>query len=161
MIVVSDTSPICYLVLIDEIDLLQKLYSRVIIPQAVYKELIAVGSPAKVKAWMTQHPGWIEVQSVLLRKPDVELSQLDAGECAAIALAEQMRANLVILDERAARKVAMGRGLKVIGLLGILGASAEQGLVNFAVMMDRLRQTNFWASPQLIKLLLERYSDNG
>jgi predicted nucleic acid-binding protein len=85
------------------------------------------------------------------------LSQLDAGECAAIALAEQMRANLVILDERAARKVAMGRGLKVIGLLSILGTSADWGLANFAVMVDRLRQTNFWASPQLIKLLLERY----
>lgn len=160
MIVVSDTSPICYLVLIDEIDLLQKLYGRVIIPQAVYEELTAVGSPAKVQAWMAQHPRWIEVQSVV-GEPDVELSQLDAGECAAIALAEQMRANLVILDERAARKVAMGRGLKVIGLLGILGASTERGLVNFAVTIDRLRQTNFWASPQLIKLLIERYSDNG
>jgi predicted nucleic acid-binding protein len=156
MIVVSDTSPICYLVLIDGIDLLQKLYSRVIIPQAVYEELTAFGSPAKVQSWIFQHPEWIEVQSVV-GEPDVELIQLDAGECATIALAEQMRANLVILDERAARKVAMGRGLKVIGLLGILGASADRGLVNFAVMIDRLRQTNFWASPQLIKLLLDQY----
>jgi predicted nucleic acid-binding protein len=156
MIVVSDTSPVCYLILIDEIDLLQKLYGQVIIPQAVYKELTAVGSPAKVQAWIAQHPRWIEVQSVV-GEPDIELSQLDAGECAAIALAKQMMANLVILDERAARKVAMGRGLKVIGLLGILGASADRGLVNFAVMIDRLRQTNFWASPQLIKLLLNRY----
>jgi predicted nucleic acid-binding protein len=107
MIVVSDTSPVCYLVLIDGIDLLQNLYGRVIIPQAVYKELTAVGSPAKVQSWIAQHPRWIEVQSVV-GEPDTELSQLDAGECAAIALAEQMRANLVILDERAARKVAMG-----------------------------------------------------
>jgi predicted nucleic acid-binding protein len=159
MIVVSDTSPVCYLVLIDGIDLLQKLYGRVIIPQAVYKELTAVGSPVKVQAWIAQHPKWIDVQSVV-GEPDVELSQLDAGECAAIALAEQMRANLVILDERAARKIAMGRGLKVIGLLGILGASADRGLVNFTMMIDRLRQTNFWASPQLIKLLLDRYGGN-
>jgi predicted nucleic acid-binding protein len=159
MIVVSDTSPICYLVLINGIDLLQKLYGRVIIPQAVYEELTALGSPAKVQSWIVQHPRWIEVQSVV-GEPDVELSQLDAGECAAIALAEQIRANLVILDERAARKIAMGRGLKVIGLLGILGASADRGLVNFTMMIDRLRQTNFWASPQLIKLLLDRYGGN-
>jgi predicted nucleic acid-binding protein len=159
MIVISDTSPICYLVLIDGIDLLQKLYGRVIIPQAAYEELTAFESPAKVQSWIAQHPRWIEVQSVV-GEPNVELSQLDAGECAAIALAEQMRANLVILDERAARKVAMGRGLKVIGLLGILGASADRGLVNFTMMIDRLRQTNFWASPQLIKLLLDRYGGN-
>jgi predicted nucleic acid-binding protein len=159
MIVISDTSPIYYLVLINGINLLQKLYGRVIIPQAVYEELTAFESPAKVQSWIVQHPRWIEVQSVV-GEPDVELSQLDAGECSAIALAEQIRANLVILDERAARKVAMGRGLKVIGLLGILGASADRGLVNFTVMIDRLRQTNFWASPQLIKLLLDRYGGN-
>jgi predicted nucleic acid-binding protein len=61
MIVVSDTSPVCYLVLIDGIDLLQNLYGRVIIPQAVYKELTAVRSPVKVQAWIAQHPKWIEV----------------------------------------------------------------------------------------------------
>ncbi len=160
MIVVSDTSPICYLVLIDGIELLQKLYGHVIIPQAVYEELMATGSPVKVQSWIIQHPNWLEVQ-FMVSEPDAELSQLDAGERAAIALAEQIKANLVILDERVARKVAMERGLRVIGLLGILGAAADRGLVNFAAMIDRLRQTNFWASPQLIQLLLERYSDNG
>lgn len=160
MIVVADTSPICYLVLIDGIELLQKLYGHVIIPQAVYEELMAIGSPVKVQSWIAQYPSWIEVQS-LVGEPDVGLSQLDAGERAAISLAEQIRANLAILDERAARKVAMERGLRVIGLLGILGVVADRGLVNFAAMIDRLRQTSFWASPQLIQLLLERYSDNG
>jgi predicted nucleic acid-binding protein len=160
MIVVSDTSPICYLILIDGIELLQKLYGYAIVPQTVYEELTAVGSPAKVQSWIAQYPSWLEVQSVV-GEPDIGLSQLDAGERAAIALAEQIKAHLVILDERTARKVAMERGLRVIGLLGILGAAADRELVNFAVMIDRLRQTNFWASPQLIQLLLERYADNG
>jgi predicted nucleic acid-binding protein len=74
MIVISDTSSICYLVLIDEIDLLQKLYGRVMIPQAVYEELTAFGSPAKVQYWIAQHPRWIELQSVV-GEPDVKLSQ--------------------------------------------------------------------------------------
>lgn len=159
MIVVSDTSPLCYLILIDGIELLPQLYGRVIIPEAVYQELAAMGAPDKVQAWTAHCPSWLEVQSVV-SEPDSELNQLDAGERGAITLAEQLRASLVLLDEKAARQIAIGRGLQVIGLLGILGVAAEQGLTNFAVMIERLQHTNFWASPRLIQMLLEKYGSN-
>jgi predicted nucleic acid-binding protein len=159
MIVVSDTSPLCYLVLIDGVELLPQLYGRVIIPEAVYQELAAMGAPDKVQDWIAHCPSWLEVQSVV-SEPDSGLSQLDAGERGAIALAEQLKVNLVLLDEKAARQIAIGRGLQVIGLLGILGVAAERGLTNFAVMIERLQQTNFWASPRLIQMLLEKYDSS-
>jgi predicted nucleic acid-binding protein len=142
MIVVSDASPLCYLILIDGVELLPQLYGRVVIPEAVYRELAAMGAPDKVQDWINQHPSWLEIQFVV-SELDSGLSQLDAGEREAIALAEQLEASLVLLDEKAARQIAIGRGLKVIGLLGILGISAERGLINFAVMIERLQQTNF------------------
>jgi predicted nucleic acid-binding protein len=96
MIVVSDTSPLCYLILIDGVELLPQLYSRVVIPEAVYQELAATGAPDKVQAWIAHCPSWLEVQSAI-SKANFELSQLDAGERGAIALAEQLKAKLVLL----------------------------------------------------------------
>jgi predicted nucleic acid-binding protein len=88
MIAVSDTSPLCYLILIDGIELLPQLYGRVMIPEAVFKELTALGTPVKVQSWIAHRPNWLEIQSVA-DEPDADLSRLDAGERAAIILAEQ------------------------------------------------------------------------
>jgi predicted nucleic acid-binding protein len=119
MIVVSDTSPVCYLLLINQIPVLQRLYGCVIIPQAVADELRASESPLIVKSWIAQPPNWLQIQPIKLPQ-DIELEKLDPGEREAILLAEQLKADLVILDDKAARRIAVERGLKIIGLLGIL-----------------------------------------
>ncbi|MEC4815378.1 MAG: DUF3368 domain-containing protein [Scytonema sp. PMC 1069.18] len=156
MAVVSDTSPLCYLVLIDLIDLLPELYGKVMIPQAVLNELSVPQAPEAVQAWIAQPPAWLEVQSV--ENPlDVELIQLDLGEQEAIALAEQLGADLIIVDDRDARRIALQRGLNVIGLLGILGIATQQNLINFSLAIGRLQQTTFRPSPVLIESLLERF----
>ena len=85
-IVIADTSPINYLVLIGEIEILPRLYPRVVIPQEVFSELIDEGAPVEVREWTTQYPRWLEVRSVANR--DRSLMDLDAGEGSAIALAE-------------------------------------------------------------------------
>jgi predicted nucleic acid-binding protein len=156
MAVVSDTSPLCYLLLIDLIDLLPELYGKVIIPQAVLNELSVPQAPEAVQAWIAQPPVWLEVLSIE-NPPDVELIQLDLGEQEAIALAEQLGADLIIVDDRDARQMALERGLNVIGLLGVLGVAAQQNLINFSVAIGRLQQTTFRASPVLIESLLERF----
>lgn len=156
MVVVSDTSPLCYLVLIDLINLLPELYGKVIIPSAVLNELSVPQAPEAVQIWIAEPPVWIEVKSIE-NPPDVELTQLDLGEQEAIALAEHIGADLIILDDRDARQLAMARGLNVIGLLGILGVAAQQNLINFSVAMERLQQTTFRASPVLIESLLKRF----
>ena len=157
MSAVSDTSPICYLILIEAIDLLPQIYGQVIIPTAVHTELSSSKAPGKVRDWMKEKPEWMTVQKVLATS-DAALSRLDIGECEAILLAESLLADVVLIDERAARDVATGRGLSVVGLLGVLGVAADMGLIEFKTAVERLQETSMWLSPNLIQKLLDQYS---
>jgi len=130
----------------------------VIVPQAVCDELKAEGAPAELQAWIAQPPAWLEIHPITTR-PDEELSRLHPGEREAIVLAQQLRADLIILDERAARQVAEEHGLNVTGLLGILDEAATRGLIDLPAAVERLRQTTFRASPRLLKLLLDRHQE--
>ncbi|HEY0794737.1 MAG TPA: hypothetical protein VGD64_03040 [Acidisarcina sp.] len=86
MIVVADTTPLNYLILIDQIDLLPALYQRVLIPPEVYSELQRPGTPAGVRTWSSNLPSWCELRT-LKDAPGALLSELDAGERDAIQLA--------------------------------------------------------------------------
>lgn len=92
MIVIADTSPICYLVLIGEIELLPKLFGKVLIPQAVYIELSAAGTPQDLLSWIATPPDWLEVCSTTV-KNDPLLANLHTGEREAIFLAEELNAD--------------------------------------------------------------------
>ena len=153
MIVVSDTSPICYLLLIKRIDVLQVLYGVVIIPQTVADELSATESPPLVKNWIAQPPNWLQVQ--LIEAPEsTELEKLDPGEREAILLAEQLSADLVILDDKVARRTAVERGLRIIGLLGILRDAARTNLLDLETTFEQLREVGFWVVPSILERLL-------
>lgn len=155
MIVVSDISPICYLILIDEIEILHQLYGQVMILNIVQQELSHWRSPEPVKTWIKNPPEWLIVKTVdIVFNPD--LSALDAGEQAAIILAEQIEASLVIIDDALGRKIAQARGLKVTGLLGILDESVKQNLLNLPIAINRLQMTTFRASKQIIQSLLRQ-----
>ena len=156
MIVVSDTSPICYLILIEQIDLLPRLYGQVVIPQAVRDELTDERSPDQVQQWIAQTPDWLKIQSVSLQ-PDAELETLDVGEQSAILLIEQLKADLLIVDEMVGRRIARSRGLRVIGTLGILEEAGRLGWIDLSMVLGQLQQTTFRVSEQLIQQILERY----
>jgi predicted nucleic acid-binding protein len=126
MIVVSDTSPILYLFLIDLLDLLPQLYGQIIIPDMVRNEMGAVGAPDDLRKWVANPPEWLTIQSVMV-EPDETLKRLNLGEQAAISLAESLPADLLLIDEKAGRQMAMARGLNVIGVLGVLDDAASQG----------------------------------
>ncbi|EDX73413.1 hypothetical protein MC7420_1209 [Coleofasciculus chthonoplastes PCC 7420] len=153
MIVVSDTSPICYLLLINQIEILPVLYNVVTIPQTVADELSASESPPVVKRWITHPPNWLQIQ-LLKTSQGIELEKLDPGEREAILLAEELKANLVILDDKAARRIALKRGLRIIGLLGILKDAARSGLLNLEITFEQLREVGFWVAPSLLERLL-------
>lgn len=156
MIAVADASPLCYLVLIDEIGLLPQCFSQILVPRAVIAELLHDDAPAAVRAWASNLPAWIcSMEAPLLATTGME--KLQAGEQAAILLAESMKADVILLDEKAARRVAAGRGLRVTGLLGVLGEAATRGQVELAPAIDRLRTTSFRASPALLKATLDRF----
>ncbi len=156
MIVVSDTSPICYLLLIGEIELLPQLYGQVLIPRIVQQELSDDRSPVAVKNWIKAPPKWLIIQDVTV-PADKDLDLINAGEKAAIILALQEGANLIIIDEALGRKVARNKGLKVTGLLGILDRAAQQNLVDFPQAIAALERTTFRASSKLIESLLSQY----
>lgn len=158
MIVVANTSPICYLLLIGYVDVLPMLFGRVNIPQAVCNELGEEGAPAVVQTWIAQPPAWLEVQHVVTEH-DPTLNRLHQGEREAILLAERLGTDLILLDEKAARQVAAGRGLNVTGLLGILDEAATRGLIDLPRSVERLQQTTFRASPPLLKSLLDRHRE--
>jgi predicted nucleic acid-binding protein len=98
MVVVADTSPINYLVLIEQIDLLTRLYTRILIPPAVLAELKHPLAPKPVSDWACDPPKWLEVLSP---KDSLTLAQLDLGETEAIALATEMHAEVLLIDEQA------------------------------------------------------------
>lgn len=156
MIVVSDTSPLCYLLLIEGIEVLPQLFGRVIIPQRVRDELLAPAAPKVVQEWISQPPDWLEVQTIT-DQIDAALNQLDLGEQEAITLALQLKADLILLDDLAARRIATQLQLKIVGLLGILGSAANKGLIDFSAAIARLQQTTFRASPKLIQSLLQQH----
>lgn len=156
MSAVSDTSPVCYLILIEAINLLPQIYGQVIIPMAVHTELSSSKAPEKVRNWLKEKPEWLIVQQVSATS-DATLRRLDIGEREAILLAESLSADVVLIDERAARDVATERGLNVVGLLGVLGAATDRGLIEFNPAIERLQETSMWLSPKLIQKLLEQY----
>lgn len=158
MIAVADTSPICYLVLIGEVDLLPALFSEVVIPRAVATELSDPRVPASVRDWWQEPPDWIRIAERENEEPPEGLRRLHRGEREAILLAERLEADFVLLDEKAARRAARALGLPAMGLLGLLAAAADRELVDVRRAVDRLRRTNFRVSPALLGDLLKRFA---
>lgn len=158
MIVISDASPIRYLLLIDCLELLPELYGKVIIPEVVRDELIDPGAPVELQEFIANPPGWLIVRSVNSTSA-LSPSNLDPGERAAISLAQEYLADLLIIDERAGRRAAKNLGIPIVGTLGILEAAAAQGKLDLAEAIAQLKATNFRVSPSLINTLLKRYSD--
>lgn len=152
MIIVSDTSPINYLLLIGEIELLPRLFGRVIIPPAVAKELKHPAAPEAVKQWIDLPPAWLEVRDASFVDPTI---QLDAGETAAISLAIEINADQILLDDKKAVKVAIARGLGVAGTLNVLELAAIKGWIDLPTVIARLQKTNFRAVAELIQKLLD------
>lgn len=159
MIVVSDTSPINYLVLIDRHNLLPELFGSVLIPEAVHRELQAAGTPEPVRQFIAATPGWLQVRPA----PDVPVTieHLDSGEREAIALALAVGTGFVLLDERKGRQAAREQGLLAFGTLAILGIAAERKLVSLEDALDRLQQTNFRMKPRLLRALREGTAGNS
>lgn len=155
MIVVADTSPLNYLVLIDEIDLLPTLFGRVLLPQAALQELQHPKAPPRVREWIIEPPPWLEVRSVA-SAPGPLLIKLDPGEREAIQLALELGINTVLIDEAEGRRAAQALHLEVRGTLSILEHGAKIGKIDFRHALSKLEQTNFRISPSVRAAYLQR-----
>jgi predicted nucleic acid-binding protein len=156
MTVVSDTSPLNYLVLIDHQEILPVLFGDVLIPEAVWHELRSPAAPPLVKAFLETWPSWLE-RRIVSQVPQ-DLQHLDPGEQEAIALAQSVDASLVLLDEKKGRQAAQGLGFVVTGTLGVLDLAARRGLMDLVDALKRLERTNFRMTPRLLRHIHEKLS---
>ena len=121
---------------------------------AFFEELKDPETPTPVREWLANAPSWLQVQTPR-SQPAPELDYLDEGEREAIALAEELKADQLLLDEIDARKEAARRKLPFIGTLGILRKAAQLGLIDLPSTLARLQQTTFYVDPELIRSLLD------
>jgi predicted nucleic acid-binding protein len=155
-LVVADASPILYLILVNAIDVLPRLYGRVVLPPEVVAELNHPRAPAEVQHWASKLPNWIDVIGAQNVEADVLDKLLDPGEAAAIRIAEELSADLLLIDERFARRVAESRGLRIAGTIGVLEAGAAKDLVDLKAVFEKLQRTNFRIDEQFLKDALAR-----
>jgi predicted nucleic acid-binding protein len=155
-VIVSDTSPLRYLVLVGEEAILPKLFGGISIPDAVASELQAERTPEIVRQWVRSNPPFLEFLPDRQSADLVKISEaLGRGERQAIALALEKDAQLVLMDERSGVHEARGLGLNVTGTLGILARAADLQLVDLPRALDRLQQTNFRMHPKLLQAMRE------
>ena len=149
-LVVVNTTPIIALALTDQLHLLQLLYVRVYMPAAVQIEVFA-GGPEGVGSRELREADW--VCSVSLQDPGraAVIPDLDRGEAEVIALAQELGADLVIIDERLARRHASRLGLRLTGTLGLLLKAKRCGLIPaVAPLVDELRRCGIRLSDALV-----------
>ncbi len=166
--IISDTSVISNLISIEHIFLLEALYQKVIVPQAVYQELFRY-HPIFLDEIRKEKSPFLEVKTVMDKNRVYQLKQsakLDDGESEAIILALELKTELLLIDERKGRAEAQRLGIKITGLLGVLLEGKTKGLI-IAVkpLMDRLiEDSDFWISHLLydkILVLAQEKSENN
>jgi predicted nucleic acid-binding protein len=161
-LVIADTSPLNYLILVGHIDLLPVLFEKLILPATVQSELASSKAPPLIRNWVANLPAWLEVRETPLdQAEDVSLTGIDAGEKAAIQLAASLNADLLLMDDRKGVNAALRRGLRVTGTLGILDLAAHRGLVGFAEAVSRLRRTTFRVPEELLDSLMKTHAPRG
>lgn len=157
--VISDASTLIHLTSIGKLYLLRENFERVIVPSAVWREVVIEGESRSgaVEVQQAHHQGWIEIlepgDQTLIR---LLAQDLHAGEAEVIALALELNADLVLLDETDARKVAELYELQKTGVVGLLIRAKLQGnITSLRQELDHLRERSFWISDDLYRQALK------
>lgn len=150
MIAVSNTTPLRYLIAIEQEQLFSGVFEKIFVPPAVHEELTKMATPERVRNVIRSLPSWYEVREVQ-SSPLVPLpATLHRGERQAILLAEVMKPDFLLIDERVGRTIALERNLPLSGTLGVLERADTLGLVNdFLGLLSRLKTNGFFISANL------------
>jgi len=151
-IVVSDTTPLNYLILIGEISVLPLLFEKVFVPPAVIQEMKHPRAPVAVSLWASSLPAWVEI-----RAPRTELDQwIGKGENEAISLALELPGATLLVDDMKAKTEAENRGLVTLGTLAILDLADGAGLLDFESAIARLKATSFYLENSVLESMLAK-----
>ncbi len=155
-LVVSDTSPLGLLVQIGHAHVLEAMFGHVVIPPAVERELTHPNAPEVVRSFCRALPAWASVRAPTTLLP----LDLDPGETAAISLVVELAAP-VLIDEQAGRAVAQGRGLTVVGAVGVLERAGGLGLIaDLAAVHGAIRRLPFHVSDGVLDASLTRHEEH-
>ena len=158
-VVIADTGPLIALARIGRLDLLRRLYGRVVVPPAVHTELALDSNRSGTKVLADVFvAGWIVVETVADSIVRWELDQLlGPGEAEAIALAEQSDIRFLLIDDARGRRTARARGIPVVGVAGVLLVAKSRGeLAAVGPVLDRLSDGGYRLSPRLVAATLDR-----
>ncbi len=156
MVVISDTSPIANLIQINRLILLNQLFDSIIVPPSVHSEILKLEDFGfTLNIYREAH--WITVKAPTDKdKVDQLKTEIDQGESEAIALAEELNAQLLIIDERLGTNIAKERGLNTIGLLGLLIKAKDKSIIDaIKPILEELENVGFWMGKRLKARVLE------
>ena len=152
--VIVNSTPVIGLANIGKLDVLRQMYGAITIPQAVFDE---IKSPS-VQRQVNANRDWIRVEQINdISQKQMYRAKLHAGEVEVMILAQEKKADLVILDDNAAKKTAKFLGLRVIGTLGILVLAKKRGYIKeVSPVLDALKRDGFFVSDDLCDLVLRQ-----
>lgn len=155
---VSNTTPLRYLIAIDQEHLLGHLFEKVFVPRAVHEELTDARTPDFVRRRVMSPPAWFEVRAVEETGTTAFPVTLHRGEREAILLAGTLPADVLLIDEQVGRTIAASRNLPFSGTLGVLERADSMGLVDdFPRVLQELVASGFFVADTLKQRLLERH----
>jgi predicted nucleic acid-binding protein len=150
---VLDAGPLIHLSWIDQLDLLPSLFDELIIPVGVRDEVLAAPAGTLGLAAIRQSlsGGWLQVQTPSLAVPEDLTVLLDRGEAEALHLTVEIKADIFVSDDAAARREAARRQIEVVGTIGILAQCRELGLIpEMLPYLLELRRLGQWISQALL-----------
>jgi predicted nucleic acid-binding protein len=154
-VLIADSSPLIALARIDELDLLRRLASRIVVPPAVWEE-VTVRAPDAPGASTVRKAIWLEVVTPNQSLVDALSILLDRGEAESIALAQTTSGSLVLLDDSRARRVAEQLSLRLTGTLGLLRRAKQAGLIDgLRPHIEALQANNIFIHQKLIDAILK------
>ena len=154
MLVIADSSPIIALINIGHIHVLPGLFGQIVIPPEISAELLQPNRPHAVREFVASHPAWLVERAPAAVEP---IPAIHAGEAAAISLAQELKADLLLIDEMRGRKAAADRHIPFTGTIGVLELAADHGLLDLPDAFALLKQTDFWISHELLDERLKLY----
>ncbi len=158
--VIVNSTPIIVLCGIGKLDVLQDLYQEIIIPSAVYQEITAIEDSVCMQ--IKNADSWIHVESIRDNsEKKMYKAKLHAGEVEVMILAQEQKADLVIIDDNAAKKTAKYLGLTVTGTLGVLLKAKNKGIVQeVAPLLVEMKRNGFYVDSVIETFVLEQAGEN-
>ena len=154
-LIVADAGPLIVLSKLGELALLPRVFGRVSITQVVYAELLPGGSFPGQGAIADALSDWLHVEQVEMQDWSPLNPDIDPGEASSICLAERYADSLLIIDDKAGRQEAAARGLRFIGLVGVLREARMRGFTpQLRPLLDGLRRAGYYLSDELIQRVL-------